>query len=74
MQTPTILLASNNKDLTKLVKVEQWNPKVDEQLKIVGSYNEYYLPLEQYKITNCMLLIQVCLELNQRQTTIHNQS
>ena len=57
----TMVLASNN-TMIKLAKFEKCNSKFDRQLDIVHN-DEYDLPFEQCKRSNCSLLVHVTLEL-----------
>ena len=55
------MLASNN-IVTKIVKFEKCNSKSNKKSNIVWN-GEYYLPLEQCKIRNCLVLVYVSQEL-----------
>ena len=60
VETP-IVLASNN-TMTKLAKFEKCNSKSAKQSDIVW-IDEYYLPFEPCKRSNCLLLVNVASKL-----------
>ena len=71
VQTP-IVLASNN-TMTKLAKFESCNSKSDKQLKNI-LIDEYHLPLEECKRSNCLLLVHVALAIIPKRQTPNQNS